>query len=240
MGQPERSEAPVEFQDAFARIEQALDNGGTGLRELGYWRILRQVKTNRTLSNHWAEVVGRIDQKAFEARHSLRIPVWVGNGVLLVGTAVGVGAIVVATSTDDPTVSGLALIASGGILSVSLHDLAHWAWGRMVGMRFRCYFLDGPFRIQPGIKTDYASYLRTPPRSRAGMHAAGALASKLAPFVAAGFWWATSAPWWALSGLLALGAVQVVTDIVWSTKKGDWKKVRREAQLARAWAARPR
>jgi hypothetical protein len=110
----------------------------------------------------------------------------------------------------------------------------------MAGIRFTHYFLDGPFRIQPGIKTDYASYLRTPASRRASMHAAGALASKVAPFVV--FGWAYAAHWrrdwellpaWSLWAVLGLGVLQIVTDIVWSTRRSDWKKVRRELRIAR-------
>ena len=55
------------------------------------------------------------------------------------------------------------------------HDLAHLVVGRLVGIRFTHWFIDGPTRLQPGLKTDYASYLRTPPHARAWMHASGAL-----------------------------------------------------------------
>src|SRR5918996_1368624 len=100
---------------------------------------------------------------------------------------------------------------------------------------------DGPFRIQPGIKVDYASYLRASPGARAWMHAAGAVASKIAPFAvfaavdlphrAANY---DLFPPWAMWGVLGFGVLQIVTDVWWSTRKSDWKKVRRELRLARA------
>ena len=225
--------AAEDYQDSFARIESAVDDGQTDLRLLGFWRLVRQAKLDSALSDRWADTIGRIDRKAFEARVRPRFPVWFGNALLLGGTALGAGAIAFACIAEDPTWAGLALIASGGILSVSLHDLGHWLVGRMRGIRFSCYFLDGPFRIQPGIKTDYATYLRTAPGGRAAMHAAGAVASKVAPFVSLGFWWLSDAPAWAAWGLFAMGVVQILTDVIWSTKKSDWKKVRRERGLAR-------
>jgi hypothetical protein len=33
--------------------------------------------------------------------------------------------------------------------------------------------------------------------------------------------------------LLALGVVQIATDLLWSVKASDWKKFRREMKLAR-------
>ncbi|MDP9343242.1 MAG: hypothetical protein M3Q23_14355 [Actinomycetota bacterium] len=222
------------LQDAFARIEAAVDAGDTDLSALGFWRLVRQVKQEPTLATDWAEQVGRIDRKAFEQRVRPRFPVWFGNSVLAAGVAAGTGAIAVSVWASSPVVAGLALVASAGILSVSVHDLGHWAVGRRHGIRFLSYFLDGPFRIQPGIKTDYATYLRARPESRAAMHAAGAIASKVAPFVSLACWPLSNAPAWAAWATLGIGVVQVVTDVVWSTKKSDWKKVRRERRLAAA------
>jgi hypothetical protein len=231
------SSGSEDFQDAFARIEAAVDGGDTDLSALRFWRLVRQVKREPMLSAHWAEQIGRIDRKAFEQRVRPRFPVWFGNAVLSGGVAAGGGAIAVSVWSSNATVAGLALVASAGILSVSVHDLAHWAVGRRRGIRFLSYFLDGPFRIQPGIKTDYATYLRAQPDSRAAMHAGGAVASKVAPFVSLAFWRLSNAPAWAAWATLGIGVVQVVTDVVWSTKRSDWKKVRRERRLAAGYRA---
>jgi hypothetical protein len=226
------------LQESFSRIQAAVDEGRTDLRDLGYGRLLRQVKADPMLSAHWAEQVGRIDRKLFELRRRFRLPVWLGNLILLAGTAIGAGAIVLSTRLDDEVLAGLALVASAGILAVSVHDLAHWVMGRLAGMRFLAYFLDGPFRVQPGLKTDYASYLRAQPGERAVMHASGAVASKVAPFVSAAFWPATEGPAWALWIVLGIGVVQIVTDVTWSTRRSDWMKAGRERRIARSWLAR--
>jgi len=229
-----------EFQDAFARIEAAVDAGDTSLGRLGFWRLLNEVKVDPVLSHHWAEQAGRIDRKAFEARVRPRFPVWFGNLGLLVGTLFGAAAVVVALRAPSRTVSGLALIVGGATWTASLHCLAHWAVGRLVGIRFTCYFFGGPPPPRPGLKTDYTTYLRTGPGGRAWMHASGALASKAAPFVALSFWPATDAPAWAAWALVALGLFTIVTDVLFSTKTSDWKKVRRERAVARAQIARRR
>ncbi len=230
-------EPDEELQETFARIEAAVDAGETDLSRLGFWRALRAVKADPSLSARWAEVAGRIDRKAFEAGVRPRFPVWFGNLVLFVGTLVGGLAVVVAMGAEDPTVAGLALLVAAGVWSVSVHGLAHWVVGRLVGIGFTSYFVGGPFPPRPGLKTDYATYLRTNPGSRAWMHASGALATKVAPFVALGFWWATDASAWAAWAVAALGVLQIVTDIVFSRKSSDWKKVGRERRIARAQAS---
>ena len=83
------------------------------------------------------------------------------------------------------------------------------------------------------MKSDYGTYLRADPDSRAWMHASGALATKLAPFLALAWWPASGAPWWAAAVLAALGVLQIVTDVALSTKSSDWKKFRREKAIAR-------
>ena len=237
---PETDEPPEDFQDVFSRIEAAVDAGDSDLSTLGFWAMVRRVKAEPTLARHWADVVGRINRKAFEARVRPRFPVWFGNSVLLGGVAVGGAAAWYAVACDNAAVSGALLVASGPILSASVHDLAHWTRGRVSGMRFLCYFLDGPLRIQPGLKTDYATYLRTPPTSRASMHAAGAMASKLAPLIPLGLWPLTKAPTWAAWALGGFALLQVITDVTFSVKRSDWKKVRRELVVARAHESRGR
>lgn len=224
-------------QESFERIEASVDAGQTDLRSLGFWRLLATVKADPALAGRWAEVAGRIDRKAFEARVRWRLPVWAGNALLLAGTAVGVAAIGLAVGTDSEAMAGLALLFAAGTWSTTWHDLAHWAVGRLVGIGFTWYFLGARFPPSPGLKIDYATYLRAPAAMRAWMHASGAIATKLASFVALAFWPATESPAWAAWGLVALGVLQIVTDVVFSVRSSDWKKVRRELRVAHRQAA---
>jgi len=75
---------------------------------------------------------------------------------------------------------------------------------------------------------DYDTYLRAGPRSRAWMHASGALVTKVVPFVLLGLVLAGDFPSWAAWLLAAQGVLQIVTDALWSVKLSDWKKFRRE------------
>jgi hypothetical protein len=153
--------------------------------------------------------------------------------VLTGGVLVGIAAIVFALQVPSSFLAGLALVVAGGSWAVSFHCLAHWLVGRLVGIRFTDYFIGGPPPPRPGLKTDYATYLRVPPRRRALMHASGAVATKVAPFVPLFFWSAADAPVWSALVLLAVGGLQIVTDVVFSVRSSDWKKVRRERAVAR-------
>ena len=226
-------QAAETYEEAFGRIEAALDSGNTDLRALGFWRLVERVKAEPALARHWSEIAGRIDRKAFESRVRLRVPVWVGNLLLLLGTVAGGVAVWLATRTTSGLIAGLALVFAGGVWSVTVHDLAHWVVGRMVGIGFSSYFISGPFPPRPGLKTQYETYLRAEPTARAWMHASGAIATKLAPFAALAFWPATVAPGWAAWALIALGVLQIATDILFSVRRSDWKRVRRELRVAR-------
>ena len=222
-----------ELESVLEEIERALDRGETDLRRLGFWRALGPAKRDPVLADLVADRAGSIDRRAFEARVHPLAPVWVGNLVLVAGVVVGVGAVVVAVRADSPTVAGVALIAAAGIWSFSVHGLAHWVVGRIVGIRFLAYFLGGPPPPRPGLKSDYSTYLRASASGRAWMHASGAIATKVAPFAALALYPLTEAPAWAAWSVLALGILQIATDVLFSTKSSDWKKFNRERRAAR-------
>jgi hypothetical protein len=224
------------------RIESAVDAGDTDLRGLGFWRLVALIKRDDELIERYAEQVGRIDAKAFRAGVRVRIPVWAGNLLLAMGLAIGFGGFVLGavrgthnfTFEYNAPLAGIGLIVAAGAWDVAVHSPTHWLVGRAVGMRFLSYFLRTA-TAPPGLKIDYASYLRTSPVARAWMHASGAIATKLMPFLVLALSWATGidAPGWAIALLWVLGVGQILTDVVFSTRKSDWKKVRRELAVAR-------
>ena len=228
---------PDGYPAEFERIEAAVDAGQADLRALGFWRLLARVKADQVLAHHWAEQAGRIDRKAFEALTSVRLPVWFGNAVLVVGTLVGAGVVAFALTTESEELAGLALIFAALLWSATFHVPAHWLVGRAMGIRFLAYYVRDLIPPVPGLKIDYATYLRVEPEARAWMHASGAIASKIGPFLALAFWPASGAPGWAAWTILGYGLLIIGTDVVVSTRKSDWKRFRREMRIARIQAA---
>jgi hypothetical protein len=220
------------------RIEAAVDRRETDLRRLGFWRVVAMIKRDDELIDRYADQVGRIDAKAFRAGVRFRLPVWLGITLMLVAVVVGIVAVVLAvraggSSEPDDITAGVGLVVGAGAWAAGLHSLAHYLVGRAVGIRFTDLFVAFPPPPLPGLKTDYASYLRASPTARAWMHASGAVATKLAPFIALAFAPAADAPGWAVVILLGFGIFQIGTDILFSTKASDWKKVRRELAVAK-------
>ena len=218
------------------RIETAVAAGDTDLRSLGFWRIVARVKPDRVLADRFADQIGRIDTAAFRLGVRFRVPVWAGNMLLIGATLGGLAAAILAHIVSSTTLSGLLLLAAGGVWTVSLHSPTHWFVGHLAGIRFTHYFLGRPLPY-PGLKSDYSTYLRADAGSRAWMHASGAIATKLAPLLALAFWPGTGAPWWSAAGLVAICLLSIATDIAFSVKVGDWKKFRRERAVAKARAS---
>jgi hypothetical protein len=231
--------ASEDLSTGLDRIEAAVEAGTTDLRALGFWPLVARVKTDRILVEQHADRIARIDTAAFRRGVRLRVPVWAGNVVLSMGVALGVGGVAIAFGADTPWIKGVALILAGGTWTVAVHSPTHWLVGRAVGIGFTDYFLGGPPPPRPSLKIDYASYLRADPYSRSWMHASGAIATKLVPFVALAFGPASGAPWWSAVALVALGAASILTDVLFSVRLSDWKRFLRERRVARAMEPAP-
>ena len=223
----------AEIEKALAANERELEAGRVpDLRTLGFWRAVAAVKRRRELVDRYADRIAAIDRQSFRRRVRMTFPVTVGVIALDLGLLGGIALLVLATGADHPWRDLLVLVAAGA-LDVTTHGMSHLAVGSFVGIDFTDWFIDLPKRPQPGFKIEYASYLRASPRKRAWMHAAGAIATKVTPFLVILYAVAIGTAPWAVLVLVALGVVQIVTDLVFSVKTSDWKKFRREMRLAR-------
>ena len=191
---PSAKSGPAGVDGALRDVEIALAGGDFDLGRLGFWRLVARVKRDDALIAQYADRIGRIDTTAFRSWARVRVPVPVGNAALLVAAGAGLAATVAATGVESPLVAGALLLGAGGVWSVALHCPTHWIVGRLFGIRFTDYFIGGPPPPRPGLKSDYATYLRVEPARRAWMHASGAIATKLAPLLALAWWPATTTP----------------------------------------------
>lgn len=220
------------IERTLAECERALASGGRAdLGVLGFWKAVSAVKRDGALAPRYADRIGRIDRDAFTRATPLALPAWLGVASGTLGSAVGAALVAVAPALPAPW-RELAYLAGAGALIGMTHGLAHYVTGGLVGIRFT-HFFSKLVPPQPGFKTDYATYLRAPARSRAWMHASGALVSKAIPFLIAPIAAAGGAESWAVLALLAIGVLQLVTDVTLSTRASDWKRFKREMRFAR-------
>jgi len=213
--------------------EQALAGSGTpDLRALGFWRALAVVKRDRNMVDRYASRIAVIDREAFRRRVTFALPIDLGIALVIGGLVVDLLLLALALTASHPWREVLLLVGAFG-LNVAAHYLGHLVVGTLVGIAFTDFFIDLPPRRLPGFKIDYASYLRAAARARAWMHAAGAIATKVVPFLAVPYGLAIEAHPWSIIALLVLGIVQIVTDVLYSVRASDWKRFRREMRLAR-------
>ncbi len=213
--------------------EAALASGQkVDLAPIGFWKAVTSVKEQPDLVEVFGDRIGRIDREAFERWALLRLPSATGTAISILATAGGLALIGWAYRLD-PVAQGIALLVGTGVVLTATHSLAHWAVAEAMGMKVMYWFVGTIRQPQPGVKIDYATYLRTPPRQRAWMHASGAIVSKVIPVISLGAGWAMGAPGWAMGLLAVLAVGQIVTDVLWSTRASDWKRFKREMAFAK-------
>jgi len=198
-----------------------------------FWKAVAAVKADSSLTDRYADRIGAIDHAAFRSWALYTVPSSTGTALMVLATIAGFAIILAGYYVDEPW-NGLALVVGTLVLLVSTHGLTHMTVGHLQGMEFSNWFIGTISRPQPGVKIAYATYLRTPARSRAWMHASGAIVTKLLPFLLLGAAWGMDAPAWSWWVLIILGIAQILTDVIWSTKASDWKKYQREMQYVSA------
>jgi hypothetical protein len=224
-----------------ARVEAILDaaekavSAGSPLAPTGFWKAVAAVKRDQTLVEEHADRIARIDRASFKTWALVTVPLWLGNVLMIGGTLVGL-ALVARAYYLEGTGAGLVFLVGFGIVLVTTHGLGHLAVGSLMGMRFTHWFIGTLSQPQPGVKVDYSTYLRAPAVSRAWMHASGAIVTKTVPFVFLGAALAADLPAWVVWALVVIGFAQIGTDLTWSRKASDWKKFRREMDLAQTSA----
>jgi hypothetical protein len=202
---------------------------GEGLGGTGFWKLVNEIKVDPSLDT-FVDEVAELDQRAFADWALLTVPLWLGTTLMVAGTIVGLVLVGLSYSAEGAW-SAILLLAGTGVVLVTTHGLGHLVVGQVAGIGFTSWFIGTLGRPQPGVKTDYRTYLRASASGRAWMHAAGAIVTKIVPFVMIGAGLAADVPTWAVLALAAIGIVSIVTDILWSTSSSDWKKFLRERDL---------
>ena len=89
----------------------------------------------------------------------------------------------------------------------------------------------------PGIKIDYRSYLLASPEGRAWMACVGRDREQARPARCAPVLACLVAPAWAAWFIVGYELFIIGTDVFISTRRSDWKRVRRELRVARQQAS---
>lgn len=226
-------------EEILSRYEWELDKGFTiDLWGQGFWKVVAWVKRRPEEVEVFADRIAHIDQAGFDQGVGSSLPIRSG-AALLGGVSVVSLALIGLTYYVDQPWNWLVFGVGIGILLIATHPLAHLVVGRILGIQFTKLFMGFERQLipEPGVKIDYATYLRAPARRRAWMHASGAITSKLVLLLSIPVVFTADLPQWVLWVLLAAAALTIIVDVVWSTKFSDWKRFRREMSVARELSA---
>ena len=147
-----------------------------------------------------------------------------------------------ARSAGPTAMAFLAMLGGWGLLYFCCHGIAHWAVGRILGIRFAFYTIGGtanPEAWAPGLRwmfvhlpffgvqTEKASMQNASPMAKAIMWSAGVTSSAVIPTLGAFWAWRSGVPWSKVFFLVALFWSFGTLASNWTSRTGDYSKARR-------------
>jgi hypothetical protein len=172
-----------------------------------------------------------------------RLSIAAGNTVQIAGLAAACAALVLARSTSKPAaIAAGMMIAAWVLLYFFCHGIAHWAVGRLLGIRFAFYTVGGTgnpegypagmrwvFEHLPffGVQTEKASMLKASPMAKAIMWSAGVTSSAVVPTLSAVCAWSAGVPGSKLFLIFAVFWAIGTLASNWRSRTGDYSKARR-------------
>src|SRR5450755_270867 len=172
-----------------------------------------------------------------------RLSIAAGNTLQLVGLAAAIAALALARSTHSkPAIAAVMMIAAWLLLYFFCHGVAHWAVGRLLGIRFAFYTVGGTgnpegypagmrrvFEHLPffGVQTEKASMQKASPMAKAIMWSAGVTSSAVVPTLGALYAWRAGVPGSKLFLIFAVFWAIGTLASNWRSRTGDYSKARR-------------
>jgi hypothetical protein len=171
-----------------------------------------------------------------------RISIVVGNVIQIAGLAAASAALALARSTTSKSAAVAAMLFGWLLLYFFCHGIAHWAVGRLLGIRFAFYTVGGTgnpegyptglrwiFEHLPffGVQTEKVSMLKASPMTKAIMWSAGVTSSAVVPTLGALYAWHASVPGSKLFLIFAVFWAIGALSSNWRSQTGDYAKARR-------------
>ena len=171
-----------------------------------------------------------------------RVPITTGNAIQIAGVVAACAALALARSLDSKPAAIVAMIAAWILLYFFCHGIAHWAVGRLLGIRFAFYTVGGTgnpegypagmrwvFEHLPffGVQTEKASMQQASPMAKAIMWSAGVTSSAVVPTLGALCAWKSGVPGSKLFLIFAVFWAIGTLASNWRSRTGDYSKARR-------------
>jgi len=171
-----------------------------------------------------------------------RLSILAGNTLQIAGIAAACLALATARSAQSKAAAIAAMIAAWVLLYFFCHGIAHWAVGRLLGIRFAFYTIGGTgnpegypaglrwvFEHLPffGVQTEKASMQKASPMAKAVMWSAGVTSSAVVPTLSALCAWRSGVPGSKLFLIFAVIWAIATLASNWTSRTGDYSKARR-------------
>jgi len=171
-----------------------------------------------------------------------RLSILAGNTLQIAGIAAACLALATARSAQSKAAAIAAMIAAWVLLYFFCHGIAHWAVGRLLGIRFAFYTIGGTgnpegypaglrwvFEHLPffGVQTDKASMQTASPMAKAIMWSAGVTSSAVVPTLGVICAWRSGVPGSKLFLIFAVIWAIATLASNWTSRTGDYSKARR-------------
>jgi hypothetical protein len=171
-----------------------------------------------------------------------RLSILTANTIQITGLATACAALALAKSTPSKPAAIVAMLAAWTLLYFFCHGIAHWAVGRILGIRFAFYTVGGTgnpegypagmrwvFEHLPffGVQTEKASMQQASPMAKAIMWSAGVTSSAFVPTLGALCAWKSGVPGSKLFLIFAVFWAIGTLASNWRSRTGDYSKARR-------------
>lgn len=171
-----------------------------------------------------------------------RLSIVVGNSVQTAGLVAAYLALAAARSARSSLAAVFVMVVGWVLLYFCCHAIAHWAFGRLLGIRFAFYTVGGTgnpegwpaglrwlFEHLPffGVQTEKVSMQKASPIARAIMWSAGVTSSAVVPTLGALWAWRSGVYWSKEFFLFALFWAVGTLASNWTSRTGDYSKARR-------------
>ena len=171
-----------------------------------------------------------------------RVSILAGNALQLAGIVAAYLALAAARSAHTKAAAIVAMIAAWVLLYFFCHGIAHWAMGRLLGIRYALYTIGGTgnpeaypaglrwvFEHLPffGVQTDKASMQAASPTAKAVMWSAGVTSSAVVPTLGVFCAWHANIP--GSKPFLIFAVIWAMATLAsnWTSRTGDYSKARR-------------
>jgi len=173
-----------------------------------------------------------------------RLSITAGNTLQIAGIVAACLALALAQSTPSKpaAIAAIMMLAAWTLLYFFCHGIAHWAVGRVLGIRFAFYTVGGTgnpegypsgmrwlFEHLPffGVQTEKASMQKASPLAKAIMWSAGVTSSAVVPTLGALCAWSAGVPGSKLFLIFAVFWAIGTLASNWRSPTGDYSKARR-------------